>query len=635
MTWNVAPEIVSLGLLLVILQNAAMSKWRVSLREKFFIFSLFYTIFAIIINLLSMMPFPQVTPFGSVYDWIFNTAYFIFYPPLYLIFNLYIALYIAERAPKESAPKIKRTAVILFLSIALYEIVPIINFKTHWLFYFDAQGTYIRGVINHLPLGLAIVGILVGFSLVISQRHYIDSYFFKVIIWLPIITIMIIVLQTIFTQVILTGTTMVLALIAIYLNFQTSKISIDNLTQFPNRDTFVATLAQLINTKQKTTIMVVSLDNFKVVNDTFGQAMGDRFLKAVATTLAEIVPQGEVFRYSGDEFAIITTKGRELSMVGDVINRFKSHWSVNSVTSRLGASFAILQLPFKDASTVDATTLLEFAIQRAKDQGSGQAVYCDALILEDIKRRTLLADHLLQSQGESLSLHFQPIYSLESGEVFFVEALLRMESEKFGRIPPSEFIPLAEELGIIGDLSRWVLEKICQLLSSRPHLPTISINLSGLQFNDPSMTLFIKETLQHYHVDPSKINIELTESTFFTTFFDDALTFMDELIEWGIKFHLDDFGTGYSSLVRMITLPFSCIKIDSSLLRYARTEEERGDFIKSILSIVKQLGFCPVVEGIESEEELQFLKEIGCPYGQGYLLQRPIAQDQFLDKFLT
>ncbi|MGI6480693.1 MAG: EAL domain-containing protein [Sphaerochaetaceae bacterium] len=102
-----------------------------------------------------------------------------------------------------------------------------------------------------------------------------------------------------------------------------------------------------------------------------------------------------------------------------------------------------------------------------------------------------------------------------------------------GEVPPSEFIPLAEELGIIGDLSRWVLEKSCQLLSRRPHLPTISLNFSGLQFNDPSMTLFVKETLQHYHVDPSKINIELTESTFFTTFFDDALAFMDELIAVG------------------------------------------------------------------------------------------------------
>ncbi|HHU88112.1 MAG TPA: EAL domain-containing protein [Spirochaetales bacterium] len=635
MTWNVAPEIVSLGLLLVILQNASMTKWRVSPREKFFIFSLYYTIFAIVLNLLSMVPFVQNTPYGSLYDWIFNTAYFVFYPPLSLIFNIYIVYYIAERAPKESSPKIRTATIILLLSIVIYQIVPIFNFKTNWLFYFDSQGNYIRGLLNHLPLGLAIFGILVGLSLVISQRHYIDPYFFKVIVWLPIITIVIIVLQSIFTQVILTGATMVLALTAIYLNFQTSKISIDNLTQFLNRETFVATLVQLINTKQKTTVMVVSLNNFKVVNDTFGQAMGDRFLKAVANSLAEIVPQGEVYRYGGDEFAIITTKGRELSMVGDVMNRFKSHWSINGITSRLGASFAILQLPFKDASSVDATSLLEFAIQRAKEQGSGQAVYCDALILEDIKRRTLLADHLLQSQGESFSLHFQPIYSLVTGEVFFVEALLRMESEKFGKVLPSEFIPLAEELGIIGDLSRWVLEKSCQLLSRHPQLPTISLNFSGLQFNDPSMILFVKETLQHYQVPPSKINIELTESTFFSTFFEDALAFMDELIAWGIKFHLDDFGTGYSSLSRMIALPFACIKIDRSLLRYTSSEKAQGDFIKSIVSIVKQLGFCPVIEGIESEEELQFLRTIGCDFGQGYHLQRPLPQDQFLEKFLT
>ncbi|NLA91940.1 MAG: phosphodiesterase [Spirochaetales bacterium] len=637
MTWNIAPEIVSLGLILVILQNASMSKWRASRREKFFIFALYYTIFAIVLNLLSVIPSDHMTPYGSFYDRFFNTAYFIFYTPLSLIFNLYIVFYIAERAPKESEVKIRRTAIALLASIAVYQIFPITNFKTQWLFYFDAQGNYVRGLLNHLPFLLVIFNILLGLSLVISQRHYIDPYFFKVILWLPIITIAIIVIQSIFTQVILTGATMTLALTAIYLNFQTSKISIDNLTQFPNRDTFLATLVQQVNSKQKTTVMVVSLNNFKVVNDTFGQAMGDRFLKEVANTLAEIVPQGEVFRYGGDEFAIMTTKGRELSMVSDVINRFKTHWNINGVTSRLGASYAILQLPIKNGAPVDATSLLEFALLRAKEQGSGQAVYCDALILEDIRRRTIIADQLLQSQGELFSLHFQPIYSLATGEILFAEALLRMECDKFGSISPGEFIPLAEELGIIGDLSRWVFEEACRLLNSHPELPTISLNFSGFHFIDPSMASFIKETLIYYKIDPAKIIIELTESAFFTSFMEDALAFMEELIALGVKFHLDDFGTGYSSLSRMVSLPFTCVKIDSSLLRHTSEEQEEEDFtfISSIVSIVKQLGFCPVVEGIESEKELQFLREIECDYGQGFLLQKPLTEEQFLEKFLT
>ncbi len=324
-------------------------------------------------------------------------------------------------------------------------------------------------------------------------------------------------------------------------------------------------------------------------------------------------------------------------MASDVIKRFKEHWNINGVTSRLGASYAILQLPLKKGTPVDATTLLEFALQRAKEQGSGQAVYCDALILEDISRRTILADQLLQFQGESFSLHFQPIYSLSSGEVLFAEALLRMECDKFGPISPAEFIPLAEELGIIGDLSRWVFEETCRLLKSHPELPTISLNFSGFHFIDPLMVDFIKETLNRYQIETSKINIELTESAFFTSFLEDALAFMEELIELGIKFHLDDFGTGYSSLSRMVNLPFTCIKIDSSLLRYTNSGQEESNYelIASIVSIVKQLGFCPVVEGIESEEELQFLREIECDYGQGFLLQRPLTEEQFLKKFLT
>ncbi|MFA5468105.1 MAG: bifunctional diguanylate cyclase/phosphodiesterase [Sphaerochaetaceae bacterium] len=635
MDWNIAPELISLGGILIILSNATLTKTHSLKREKFFLFALYYSIFAILLNLLSVLTISGASTFLQPLRLTVNSAYFFFYPPLSLIFIFYIVFYIEERVPKEKAHHVNSAIIALLASLVIYLVFPFINLKTGWLFSFSASGEYIRGAANTLPLYFAMFHILVGLSLVIAEHKYLDSYFFKAMLWLPIVALTIIIIQTVLLSVILTGTAMMFALLAIYLNFQTSKISIDSLTQLANRDTFVANIAHLLHSKQNATILVVSLDNFKIVNDTFGQNKGDLFLKRIASTLVEIVPKGQIYRYGGDEFAIVATKGSSPSFIDSVTSRFKEGWKVMGAASRLGASFAVLYLPFNNGLLVDPTSLLDYAIQKAKRQGSGHTIYCDALIVEDIKHKNQLADHLLQSHGESLSLSFQPVFSLETGEVYFVEALLRLESAEFGKVPPSEFIPLAEELGIIGELSRWAFERICQIIGANGETPTISLNFSGLQFSDPTIAPFILETLEHYNIPPHKLNIELTESTLVAAYLEEALVIVKQLITKGIKFHLDDFGTGYSNLSQMASFPFSSIKIDSSLLNLAKTEREKYQFIAGIVGIVKQMGFTTIVEGIENNDQLEFLKQIGCNYGQGYYLGKPLSEEEFTAQILT
>ena len=213
------------------------------------------------------------------------------------------------------------------------------------------------------------------------------------------------------------------------------------------------------------------------------------------------------------------------------------------------------------------------------------------------------------------------------------EALLRMDDAQMGSVPPSEFIPLAEELGIIGELGRWVLEQVCSMLhdfhQKGKEMPTISVNFSGLQFNDTRTVSEIIKLMEQYSIPPEKIEIELTETTFIGKFFDEALSVMKPLIDYGIKFHLDDFGTGYSNFSYLVNLPFQCIKIDKSILRHTKTKDSKYQFIASIIRIIKQMGFCTIVEGVENEEQFFYLQKNGCDMVQGYYTSPPIERKIF------
>lgn len=214
------------------------------------------------------------------------------------------------------------------------------------------------------------------------------------------------------------------------------------------------------------------------------------------------------------------------------------------------------------------------------------------------------------------------------------EALLRWEDPQLGKVSPVEFIPLAEELGVIDELGRWVLEQTCAMLDEMRAggipIPSISVNFSGLQFSDPHVLKGIMDILDRYRIPTQTINIELTESSLIGTSFNEALALMNKLISNGLRLHLDDFGTGYSNLSRMVNLPFHCIKLDKSLLWSAKKNEKMLKFVDSIIKIVGEMGFRFIVEGVETEDQVVYLNQITCDLVQGYYFSPPLPKEQFI-----
>lgn len=631
MQWDIVPEIVAALVIFIILLNSRDINTMPSLRDKMFRFSLYYTVFCTALNILSTQTVYYSDTIPLWINMVVNTAYFALYPPLPVLFIFYILLYVFELAPVEHRERLRLFSIILIGSLAAYIVVVFLNLKTGWIFSFDTQAQYIRGPLNQLSLVVAIFQISVAITAIWVERQYLDQTFFKVILWLPPLSFAIIILQLLFPDIILTGTAIMIAILSVYLNFQTRRISIDNLTQFPNRESFISNLEHIRRFNRKAVVMLVSLNDFKLVNDTYGQKRGDQYLRVIAQGLQDLAPHGQLYRYGGDEFAIIDDVKHGKNLAESVLDRFSSSWYVEGVSTRIKASLALMELPYKADRVVEPLTLLDHAIRTAKNRGKGQLIYCDSMLLKTIQRKQKLSDRLLKAiSHDSLSLEYQPIYNLRTKKVEMIEALLRWEDSQLGKVPPSEFIPLAEELGIIGELGRWVLEQVCMLIdefrSSNMILPSVSINFSGLQFADSQVVQDILHTIERFVIPPESIHIELTESTFIGASFKEALSVMQPLIDHGIGFHLDDFGSGYSNLSYMVNLPFQCIKLDKSLLWDVNGHNQMHRFIESMVKVVRELNLRVIVEGVENEAQVNFLEKIGCDLVQGYYFSPPLTK---------
>lgn len=637
MRWNAVPEMIATLLLVVILINSRDTHAMPSPKDRLFRFTLVYSICSFLLNILTVLTvhFHQVVP--RWVNMVVNTAYFALYPLITQLFIIYILLYAFEQAPSGHQARLRIVFTVILASSAAYVLLVGLNLRTGWIFYLDEANDYHRGPLNRVSLLLAITHIVIGIITVYRERIHLDKFFFRVVLWFPLLSLAIVIIQVLYLEVILTGTALAIAILSVYLNFQTRKISIDNLTQYPNRETFVSNLETIIRHDREAVVLVASLDNFKNVNDTFGQRRGDLFLKTIADEMQQLCPKGQVYRYGGDELALITESQERKRVLDLLMQRFGEEWTVEGISTRISASVAFLELPFRADPSTDPLTLIDHALRTAKTRGRGKLVRCDTMVLHTIRRRNKLAERLMNALNEeSLSVSYQPIFALGSGNMEMAEALLRMETEELGTISPAEFIPLAEELGLIAELGRWVLEQVCILLdefrSSGEEMPVISVNFSTQQFSQTRIVNEILDMVDRYRIPAGKINLELTESTFIGASFQEANRIMGQLLSHGIHFHLDDFGVGYSNLSYMVNLPFRCIKLDKSLLWEVSETNRMHTFIESLIKVVRQMNYSVIVEGVENSAQVAFLRSIGCDMAQGYHLCAPLSKGQFMSK---
>jgi diguanylate cyclase (GGDEF)-like protein len=410
----------------------------------------------------------------------------------------------------------------------------------------------------------------------------------------------------------------------------------DSLTGLSNRFQQSQTLEKILNAPQiqhrNCAVLLLDLDRFKQVNDTLGHPAGDSLLKQVAQRLERSIGSaGRVGRLGGDEFQVILPGRLErdqlANVVGQAIEALSQPYSIDGSRVSIGASVGIAIAP-DDGLTSDALIRnADLALYAAKDAGRGRFQFYSADLHSDAEERRQLEQDLRDAiSGGGLELYYQPVVQTSTEQITGFEALLRWHHPVRGPISPAKFIPLAEDTGLIAPIGEWALRTACHDLAQWPETVRVAVNVSPLQFANPALPTIVTQALAQAEVQPHRLELEITESVFLN---DDEQTdaMFRSLKAVGVRMALDDFGTGYSSLGYLKKAPFDKIKIDQSFVRGATIEGSRnGAIIAAIVSLAEALGMETTAEGVETLDELDLVRALGCSHVQGYIYERPLTK---------
>jgi len=420
----------------------------------------------------------------------------------------------------------------------------------------------------------------------------------------------------------------------------------DNLTKLHNREHFLLELKEallrLSRNNQKLAVLFIDIDHFKEINDSKGHHIGDKVLKIVAKRLKDSVRQTDVVsRFGGDEFVILLTNINEENDVTELVQRIleilKKPIILENHDHYISGSIGISMAP---NDSEDANKLIKFAdtaMYKSKQQGKDRFNFYNAAMTEDANKRLFFKNSLHHAlKNCEFELYFQPQVD-ENENLFGAEVLIRWNHPKKGLISPFEFIPLAIELGIIEQIDLWVIESaIIQYNKWQKeglNVGILSCNITIFQLEKGNIDKELKKLLQKHNFNPKHLNLEVTEEGIMKNP-KKSIEILNKIKQLGIKVNIDDFGTGYSSLAYLKKLPISKLKIDRSFIKDIPQDKDDMVIVKTIINLAKNLNLQLIAEGVETEEQRDFIFSNGCDYIQGYFYSKPLNHEEFKNKFL-
>jgi len=421
----------------------------------------------------------------------------------------------------------------------------------------------------------------------------------------------------------------------------------DPLTQLPNRRLFTERLEQAIDnanaTDGKFAVLFIDLDHFKNINDARGHVTGDMVLQAVGERLQDYLPDGDtVAHMSGDEFPIILNGVKDRAeaeeVAGDILKLISKPFTIEGKKIFTTGSIGIVLYPDSASSIGDLMRNVDTAAYKAKKEGRDTYQFYSERLSTEVRRRLEVETGLRRAlEGDRLTLAYQAKVDLGSRKIIGAEALLRWEDPELGMVPPDEFIPVAEETGLITPIGEWVLRTACReaaqwakLIADPVH---VGVNLSAIQFIQGDLFSSIDKALTDAGLPARLLDLELTESILVQNP-EDTIQTLKLLKTMGVSVSIDDFGTGYSSLSYLTRFPLDSLKVDRAFVANLPDDQDSIAIVRAIVSMAKNLNLTIIAEGIETDNQVSFLNALGCDAGQGYLFSKPVPAADFV-KLLT
>lgn len=601
-------------------------------KKKCYITCLALSMFSILVNIASVVTLGKLS---DGWNFFLNALY---YPAVMsnasmLAFFLFYLMF--EHVPQRRCSKIAYAVIFVFFGIVA--VLTIANIWTGCLFTVE-NGIYSRGPLNtvgYVGVGIELCMLVVCYF---RNRKHINASLTRLMKMLPIAVAVLICFQMVDRDIMMNGIISAMANLILFIISQSSRMEQDALTELENRTALINDLMLKLNKKEKFQFITVNLKGFSTVNQKFGHNSGNEFLYQVARYLEKTFTEGKAYRMGGVEFALLLPFVSEEyadHCRNEIYQRFIGKWDVQTFSYTLRASICDVIYTGENMEVAQLIEEMQYAQNMAKEKKETNILHFDETVRYKMARRKYLIHRIKQAMKEDgFEMYFQPIYSWADKSFTSMEALLRLKDEDGTLISPGEFIPVAEEVGLIDNIGWIVLDKVCAFLSSHPEMDirTASVNMSMQQFMDFGFTEKIEECLQRHQLAPDRIRIEITERMISENPQRTA-DILHKLTKNGIQFYLDDFGMGYSNFAGVLSLPIETIKLDMTLVHGALESERKFIVLKSIITMLRRAGYSVVAEGIETEEQANILKGMGADRLQGFYYYRPMPETEILKLF--
>ncbi len=635
--WSLLAEFFSLFILSIIFVRYYCYEQKVAFtrKRKLFLYCLLSSAVSILLNILCVFTLsrPDVVPL-----WVnmsLNTLYFLLSAGMCSIFAYFLLVLILEHVYGSRCLRSARR--ILMGLTAAFGALSLANPFTGLLFYFDENGFYQRGPLNQIGYGFLFLELLVLAVCFFRNRGSVSTNMVYVMRSLPPFVLALSLFQLCYPEILLNGTLSTAAVLILFIAFQSHTSDHDSLTGIRNHNNFLTELSLRIAGRQPIQVIMVSLLSLSDINLQHGHSMGDAVLYEAAQYLERFSPQGRAFRPGNTSFALVlpwTSQQQADQDLEAVRARFQEPWVLGDLVCR--TDFCMTDLYCGDCTGNSAEQVLEqleYALSLAKAERG--VVRFDEKVARSLRRKQELIGTLRRSIEERrFRVWYQPIYNCREHRFCSAEALLRLMDQEGTIIPPDTIIPLAEETGLIGDLTWLVLDEICRLLSSGavPQMKAVSINLSMQQLLDTDLPNRLLAVLNSHSLTADRVKLEITER-FLLHDARYARRQLSALKAAGFEIYMDDFGVGYSNLSSVLDYPLDCIKLDRSLIRRLPGDQRSRLMAETLLMLFHRLDKTLIVEGVETGEQASYLIAQGADMIQGFYYACPMPQEALPEFF--